>query len=577
VITAAKTAAATAAETASDAIAAAATAQSDATEANDAAIIAQQVATSKWAIVPSPTPPPGDPKTLWLGTGNVPHLWNESTETWDVATDQTAVDAAEAAADALAAAATAQDDATEAQNMAEGRFIDSLDAPTEATPGRTEGDRWFQHEGTLDGKVIGIWTWTAGAWVNMLMDADAMLAAGSLTAASGIIGSLDADVINNGRLNTDLVAVGGAEGQPRVELVGDGIYQRDAAGNDVSHWTPDGLSLPQGSLSAQSLDIVQMDNRIPNAFFWKGLDGWTLPSDATWLEDGGYGGPAVQFHIPAGVLIYTPAWRVNTDDMYLLWYQLQVINDNTATVSPLAKVSWYDSEGDLIQTDNLDYEGALGTPGPYTADGAWHGFRGWTPPAPGGAATAKAYLDVRNAFTYSGSPDLLLNFIFAQRAAGGVIIPDRGIDGSVKLDLLSVTSTVLGTGSVTTSKLNSTIYGGDGSASTISRSDHTHTSAWSAISPAAGFSANTPAPRCRIEGDRVFLEGRFLGSIGTSAVNVGTLPSGRRPPRVILTSAMGAGVTTIRVDIATNGVISAQVASGSTGVIILDNVSFPLT
>lgn len=110
-----------------------------------------------------------------------------------------------------------------AQATADGKNTVTYSTGPASGSGKTTGDIWFQTNASH--VVIGQWQWSGTAWVSQTLDnsvlasldagkittgylAAGRLQAGTITAASGIIADINADVVTSGTVNASHVAIG---------------------------------------------------------------------------------------------------------------------------------------------------------------------------------------------------------------------------------------------------------------------------------------------------------------------------------------------------------------------------------
>jgi hypothetical protein len=105
--------------------------------------------------------------------------------------------------------------------------------------------------------------------------------------------------------------------------------------------------------------------------------------------------------------------------------------------------------------------------------------------------------------------------------------------------------------------------------------------AWASITAGSGITAGSPAPRWRQEGDTIRLEGRFSASSpstwsGTQVLC--TLTAAARPVRDCSFNVVGNSTTQLKIAIvASTGVVTATIISGTPNVAVLDGITYPLT
>ena len=201
------------------------TADAEARGAREDAAAAAGLAASKTDVLIQSTAPTAamqKPTTLWIDTtaigtppepGNIPKRWSGAA--WMAVQDKTAVDAA-------ARAAAADSKATQALAAAGGKnaVFRSVSLPG-TTQGTAVGDVWWRYaDSSLEGPIIGQWTWNGTAWRPATID-------------SSIIANLTVD---------KLVVTGGAKFPLAVidTLVGDDAFFSRVMANQVVV-TPDNI------------------------------------------------------------------------------------------------------------------------------------------------------------------------------------------------------------------------------------------------------------------------------------------------------------------------------------------------
>lgn len=104
-------------------------------------------------------------------------------------------------------------------------------------------------------------------------------------------------------------------------------------------------------------------------------------------------------------------------------------------------------------------------------------------------------------------------------------------------------------------------------------------STWQNITMGASCVAGADGAVCRLEGERVFLEGDINRSAGTftNGDTIGTLPVGYRPIRAQQFSTALVSGTTTRLNISTAGVITITVFTGTPSAMPIDGITFSTT
>jgi hypothetical protein len=105
-------------------------------------------------------------------------------------------------------------------------------------------------------------------------------------------------------------------------------------------------------------------------------------------------------------------------------------------------------------------------------------------------------------------------------------------------------------------------------------------SAWQNITVGSSIAAGATGAQCRLEGERVFLEGSLARTSGNFTVGdtIGTIPSGYRPARAQVCDSAEITSGRIRLAISTSGVITiGQILSGTPGTAYLDGLTYSTT